>query len=560
MIRRPLANRHVLPAGLIVLAAVLLGAMTLVYPFGRDQGAHAFIAAMQLDGAMVYRDLFNMKPPATTFMHMLALALFGETMTAIRILDLIVTAGTALLVYAIGCALSLPRLFAGLGAVVYLGFYYATPYWFVAQTDGWAMSASLAGVALTLWPVCRGTACARPLTWHGVAGLCYGLGFLFKFTIGLVPLGLALFAAWRLRAVSPRAVLAGFAATLCGAILVIGGVAAWMSIKGGLLPYLATLDWMRHYVGGEALSLAQYPEIAGEFFGSVNPWLTPLAGAALVAALLQALGAFGAAGRGAAGLVLILAAAALGSALVQGKLFPYHWLPLYPVFGLSVAVAATGVAHALSAARVPFVRIGLTALCLATVVINSATGTVGTVYREAYLLAWGHGLEAYWRSGRFEERAYSLIDTLDVVDFLNRAGSRGAPVFVFGTTPMIYFLSDRPPVSRFHFVTPLVHAQPDLSARDAFMEAFAAAPPRYLIVQGDNNDVQEVGHTEDSATSMMRLTAFSHYVARHYEPVARFGRFDVFERRLARPNEPGEIVGRVDVRDDAGLPDRHGTD
>ncbi|WP_295530185.1 hypothetical protein [uncultured Thioclava sp.] len=80
----------------------LIGAYSLLEPFGRDQGIHATIAYALDNGLVTYRDVFNIKPPLTTAVHWLSQVLFGHSMMAIRELDLIFATLTALGLVEIG--------------------------------------------------------------------------------------------------------------------------------------------------------------------------------------------------------------------------------------------------------------------------------------------------------------------------------------------------------------------------------------------------------------------------------------------------------------------------
>ena len=45
---------------LVLLIVLLIGAPSLIYPFGRDQGEYATIAELALRGRVIYRDVFNL--------------------------------------------------------------------------------------------------------------------------------------------------------------------------------------------------------------------------------------------------------------------------------------------------------------------------------------------------------------------------------------------------------------------------------------------------------------------------------------------------------------------
>jgi hypothetical protein len=73
---------------------LLFGSVSLIYPFGRDQATYAFMGDAILHGMTLYRDVPIGLPPMTVLVHVIAFVLFGRTMVAIRILDLLWTLAT----------------------------------------------------------------------------------------------------------------------------------------------------------------------------------------------------------------------------------------------------------------------------------------------------------------------------------------------------------------------------------------------------------------------------------------------------------------------------------
>ena len=66
----------------------VIGAPSLLYPFGRDQGIHAYVGASILDGKLPYRDVFVQKGPFGFLIYSLTTALTGPTTWGIRLFDL----------------------------------------------------------------------------------------------------------------------------------------------------------------------------------------------------------------------------------------------------------------------------------------------------------------------------------------------------------------------------------------------------------------------------------------------------------------------------------------
>src|SRR5580658_2324456 len=68
---------------------VLFGAASLAWPFGWDTSVHYYVGReWLLRGAIPYRDTFDHKTPGIHLVHAVAIALFGEGMWGIRIIEL----------------------------------------------------------------------------------------------------------------------------------------------------------------------------------------------------------------------------------------------------------------------------------------------------------------------------------------------------------------------------------------------------------------------------------------------------------------------------------------
>ena len=102
-------NLTTLRAAAALILVILIGAPSLLYPFSRDQGEYAYIASAALGGKTIYRDVFNVKPPLAQVVHELALLAFGHSMVAIRALDLLWQAATAIVILLIADRTFEPR-------------------------------------------------------------------------------------------------------------------------------------------------------------------------------------------------------------------------------------------------------------------------------------------------------------------------------------------------------------------------------------------------------------------------------------------------------------------
>jgi hypothetical protein len=158
----------------VVLGATLvIGSVSLVYPFGRDQGIHAYIADAALHGATMYKDILMGMLPMTVIVHLLALLIFGHSMTSLRLLDLLWTMATAGLIFFFVVRAFRRRWLAAAAGILYPFFYYNYNFWHSAQNDGFLNLPVAAAMAVLVfregaWGVGRGTRPpgSSPLTPH----------------------------------------------------------------------------------------------------------------------------------------------------------------------------------------------------------------------------------------------------------------------------------------------------------------------------------------------------------------------------------------------------------
>src|SRR5690606_17637067 len=130
-------RRH-LPFVALIGLILLIALPVVTYPLGRDQGEFATIGRGLLDGKIPYVDLWNPKPPAVFYVYALAMTLFGRTISALRLIDLILFPVIAAALYTIG--LRVANRHVGMWAIVLFGvFYFTETFWTLTQNDGIAL-------------------------------------------------------------------------------------------------------------------------------------------------------------------------------------------------------------------------------------------------------------------------------------------------------------------------------------------------------------------------------------------------------------------------------------
>ncbi len=306
-----------------------------------------------------------------------------------------------------------------------------------------------------------GDGAARDRAWLA-AGACLALAALFKYTLGTIVIALGVYAAWRLRRHPVQIVCAGvfgafgFVAPFAVAGIALVGAGAWPA-------FIEIQKMMADYA---AMGVPRPPG-----FSIVSPLATLYTnwGAFLIVCLLSCGLVIARAivpqsgarqskepGRGVVTPVFVLLwlLAAYGSAWWQGKYFGYHLLPMVPPLAV---LAAMGLEYllrpVLAIARPAVARGAIVAVCAGALVAGT------TLPRAAYdgmrLAAGALTFQQYWHTDAFNFRTFYLRDVMALVDHVRHATDGHDRLFVWSFEPMIYFLAERRPVSRFIFDFPL---------------------------------------------------------------------------------------------------------
>lgn len=168
-------------------ALLLLGLATLWLPPDGDQALFYISGRKIVDGAVVYRDFIDLKPPLIYYLNAVAIILFGDSFLSVRILETLFQFGAiGLIVVVMRRATRDDRLAIAAG-VIHAAIYFGMNFNDRAQVEGFAALP----IAALIYLLCvkRGRAA------YLVAGLCLGILGLLKTTllILLLPSLLVLF-------------------------------------------------------------------------------------------------------------------------------------------------------------------------------------------------------------------------------------------------------------------------------------------------------------------------------------------------------------------------------
>lgn len=536
---------------LLALTVVLLAALPLLsYPFGRDQGDFAQMGDTILHGLTPYKDAWNPKPPLTFFLYAAVLSI-SRQMLAVDIFNIIIILATCWLLYVLGRRMFSPLI----GLVAALGYGLAIvvyTFWYQNQSDEWMnlplvaaaclfvrgmnIDASLnaggdSGAEGQTLAIASSSLSAKSYTaWILASGVAVGVAFGFKYTGGGLGLVLLLLVwlwpklPWRRKLGLSGALAAGFILALLPWLLFL---AAHNTI-GDWLESIATTN------GYTRLSLLSplYPSriliTSGRFLG-LHPALSGFA-------LLGGLAALwliwqrrkSAPATAAPPLNLLIWGWILISyieVLAQAKLYLYHWQPILPPLALA---AGQGFAILFTSSN----RLGprlhwvVTAFCL--VLLLSVSLAQQRIYPDFLAYVFGQQAPAVYNAQFVEGNDFSYSADVQAATYLDAHTSPGQRVFIWGFEPLVYWLAQREPVTRFTFNFPLVAWWYPREWQSEAISDLQRSPPVYIVVL-HNDALPFVNNVpEDSAGQLKYFPTLADMLNRDYQFEAQVEDFSFY--------------------------------
>jgi len=486
---RPASRVVVAGLSALVVAGTLLRLPALAEPLGIDQGIFATAGSALTRGLVLYRDVWDQKPPGIHLTYAAAIAAVGPRPEVAFWLDFLAAAATCALLSAVAArqggkttGLAAAALYACLMAPLVAydngGFLErAVPECFIA------VLVSLAALAAT-----RVTA-DRTLGPAVIVGLAIGAAAAYK------PTALVYWPAFLLWLGLTGAPIRRFAIVSAVSLLVpIAGVAAWLWRSGALTDaWIAVVAYNRAYVTMGPGPIALADRLAHDVVRWIKTdplWLVGAVG------LLAAAGHATATRRLPPAPLLAacwLAAAAVAAAANGIRLYSTYWIPATPALALaggwligSAIDGSSWILRGVAAAAIVLggfgsVRAHQPERAWRRLVADATALARGTTTDPAYLELFGG-----YRTGR----GYSARANQELSDYLRAHSEDGDRVYIFGMAPAVYFTSGRRPANRFLWVYPAVAGtmnRPDFTIGTLSTELGASAP-RYLVLERNNRD------------------------------------------------------------------------
>ncbi len=399
-------------------------------------------------GLWPYADVFDTAFPGIFLLHAPTL-LWGGSPFALRIIDLVIQLGAVLLIFETSRRVAGPAAGA-MGGLIYAAAYSSAGYYYTAQRDGFAVPLLL-GLLLTIASASPGALSKRRLAF---AGALLGAACLIRPTY--LVFGLAVGVA-HLRGVGSRA-RAGDAVLrlLCFGIPAVAPLALFLAVYAAA----GRLDALRDML---LFASTVYPEldranpvtvVHSLFYNAPQMlWL----GAAL-SLWPRFRPAFRPMGIWAWTWIFLLITLVIR--IIESKHYVYQW---WPSWALAAVLAGIGFGSLIDQARASGTRSGqrttVAIVLLLGLVFQLATNKpLGVAFRDLPA-----GLEASLRSPADEALLADVPGQVAVARYLRDRIPPGHPIQLWGMYPMVYFIADRPPASR--FIVPVVFLCVEWKAR-----------------------------------------------------------------------------------------------
>ena len=418
-----------------------------------DQRMFAYFGWRLAHGAVVYRDVWDNKPPGVYWVNALGYRLGGES--GAGVVALCTLASVAALA---GCYVAARGAFGrptAIAATLLAACYLTHPYYEggTNRTESYLVTCELWAVALYVVGVQR-----RGWGWFIAAGACGGLAFVFK-QVGLAAwgaLGVHTLALALLRHTRWHVAVGRGLALILGAAAVVGLAVAALAAQGALdAARVAVIDFNRAYFAVGASGLYSRYENLQQVLNMYQHLRLPL----VLAALAVPLALLGAVQRRAGAELIplpaprcpafaLLACAWLAAGFYGAAVSPHHfWHYILPTIPPLILLGAVTL-HALLTTDAAAVRLRRYALVCAAVVaiFGEALPAVSTTWHEAASV-W-HARRPTWTAGAW-------LPTLRA-SLSERAGAAIASITRpedtiqgWGFWPNVYLAARRPNASRF---------------------------------------------------------------------------------------------------------------
>ncbi len=508
----------------------------LCYPMGRDQATYCVIGQGLLEGKQLYRDLWDNKPPGIFYLFAVIVKALGAVMWSVGLVDILWLLVVSYFIF------RFTERCLGTGAAVIATVVNATwhvwaGYWEAAQTETFLMLFVFVSFFLV----------ARVGPWVKLrlfaAGVFLGAAFWLKYNaIVFLPFVLILpFLDTSRLDEKPRRVaftvswknwfskVAIFTAGLGATVVVVLGqfwlASSWdalMQVQFEVLPRYSAMALERTpYYAIWAMTQTEF------VLGRWTEMATLLA--VLVALKERELKKFGP--------VLFSAGIGYLCTASQVRFHAYGFETSYPFFamvwgylGVKIFQVFRAGARKCAAREWKLARVLVWVLFANLLAWPLRTEGFGIVFRYKMLAEWAREGESFYASYPWPIPISHFPDQMRVIDYLRDHSAPQDQVFIWGSEPLIYFLTQRSYPSRFISNLSLVSPWSPPEWRRELVRDLGKSPPRFLVVARDD-EVPYIAYTDfDSEEYLGLYPELAIFIADHYEPAVDLENFVIYRR------------------------------
>lgn len=528
------------------LALVFVRALPNVrYLIGRDQATYCVIGQGLLQGKLLYRDLWDNKPPGIFYLYSLIVKIFGPVMWSVGLLDIL-----WLLVFSC-CIFYFARRYLGDAGASLAAIFYACRHCRQGYIHALQPEAFLMLCVFSAWFLLIGSSTGSQgqhsrfgVPRYLAVGLLLGTAFWMKYNavaffpfVVLLPFvdfsalqhrssRLRLSISWKQWFVRMLIVAAGFVFTVAAVLIYFRISGAWPAMKEvqfEVLPRYGAMvfHWSFYFV---YWALWQTQNHLGVWW-EIMPALT-----LLIALWRRELARVAP--------LSLMALAGYISTAMQGRFHPYYFETCYPFFAMFWAYVCLKTFDGFVQLNRFFVQLrwtlarGLVWVVFAAMVFSLLPEeTVRTLEQYRFAMDWWRDPEASYKVYYWQLPLEKIGDQMRVVDYLKAHSQPRDQVYVWGTAPLINFLPQRDSPSRFVSNLGLMSAWAPESWRRELVHTLASEPPRYIVVER-NDAVSTITFTpKDSEQYLQVYPGLADILRRDYQPAANYTDFEVYQMK-----------------------------
>jgi len=507
------------------------------FPIGRDEATYCVIGQGLLRGQVLYRDLWDNKPPGIFYIYAVIVKLFGPVMWSIGIVDILWLLAISVCIFCFAKRyLGAPA--AAIAVAANAHWHCSWGYIHAAQPETFVMLFVFLAYFLL-------TSKQAASWWANVlAGVLCGAAFWVKYNAAPLfpafallpyldfsgfdaqPRRVRLTISWREWCVRTALLVAGFVVAILAVLLyfrAIGALPALREVQFEVLPRYGSmfLERMRNYplfaLTLTRLHLGAWSEAAFAAALAIAWWRRELRVVALV---------------------VIMAVAGFISTASQVRYSSYAFETAYPFFamfwGYVIFKGAEGFQYLRACLRRRSWKLAEALLWLAAAQVvyfplPDMAYAIGEEYRG--LVQWVHNPRESYANYAFPHPLEKLHGQLAIVDYLQKSRTQEGGVFVWGTAPLINFLTQRPNPSRFVSNFPLISPWGPVRWRQELLGELNRRPPRFIVVARHDNIPVVTLTYDDSEQCVAKFPALLAFINSHYEPVEKLYDFELYARK-----------------------------